>query len=390
MAHSHDVIDDDRYFVIDPDTRDISHPSEIPLTLIQHDRNSERFTFELPRVIDGHDMTDCDKVQVHFINIDVMNDKVYSSSVYEANDLVVVEDKEDTLAFTWLISHEATQYVGTLNFAVRFMCTTTKNEADGTTSRIIDYSWNTKPFAGVIISEGMDYSDTIQGDYYEVIDTWLNTINSRGEFVTGQLTEHAENLKSGMNASVNAAFNAAAIEVKQSIEQFGDEVKEHLGSQTLAEMGVVSQETGNSMDKVMSQDATSTAIAAAKTDAVRYASDVASMVRSDFNARCAQMENTISNAQLYKKVPLHPNGIYELKLGKTYLITTDSPANNGWGFKLHGIVSCKYDFNGQYVFDEKDKYISAEEFIPIYSTVSPDSYNDVASSRVRTNFVIRP
>ena len=46
MAHSHQVVDDDKSFIIDSATRTISNPATNKLILIQHDHNSERFTFE--------------------------------------------------------------------------------------------------------------------------------------------------------------------------------------------------------------------------------------------------------------------------------------------------------------------------------------------------------
>lgn len=328
MAHRHDIIDDDRYFVIDPDTRVISHPSEIPLTLIQHDRNSERFTFELPRVIDGHDMTNCDKVQVHFINVDAVNDNTYSASVYEATDLVDVEGKEDTLMFTWLISHEATQYVGPLNFAVRFMCTTTKDEADGTTSKIIDYSWNTKPFAGVVISEGMDYSDAMSGDYYDVIDTWLNVINTRGASAMAALTEHANRL-------TDSIADGIAESAKESINKFADEVKERLGRKTLAEMGAITQQTGNATDITMSQDATTKAIEEAKT----LASAEAASIRSDVNSKYAKLETNIGNLKIYKRLTPDADGLYKLEKNKLYHICRHEDSRNDvWGIDMSCVV----------------------------------------------------
>lgn len=52
----HDIVDSDPHFVIDPLTRKIIKHTEKSI-LILGDHNSERFTFELPRYIQGHDMT---------------------------------------------------------------------------------------------------------------------------------------------------------------------------------------------------------------------------------------------------------------------------------------------------------------------------------------------
>ena len=50
MAHTHDVIDYDKHFVIDPVTRQIDNKSG-KIVLMQNDHNSERFTFEIPRYV---------------------------------------------------------------------------------------------------------------------------------------------------------------------------------------------------------------------------------------------------------------------------------------------------------------------------------------------------
>lgn len=366
MAHLHNVVDDDLSFIIDPNTRDILHSSETPVTLIQNDHNSERFTFELPREIDGHDMVECDKVQVHFINIDASNDTVHSTSVYEVTDLAGVAGRDDTLAFTWLIPKEATLYVGPLNFAVRFMCTTPQTEEDGSTSTIIEYSWNTKPFEGVVISEGMDYSSVIPGKYYEVVDTWLNTINNIGETVKAELTAHAEVLKTGAG---------------QSINEFVNEAKESIGKYTLAESGAITHETGSATDKVMSQDATTKAIE----EATVLANEAVSSLESKVNQKYSEIVSGLSNCNLYKKVT-DVNGQLRLTLGKTYLITTNSTARNSWGFRIYGLVSTE----GSLGYREFDATIPAEEFIPIYEAVSPSNNNDVAGSAVKVIFTIRP
>lgn len=56
-------------FLIDPVTRAITTSSE-KLHVMQFDHNSERLTFEMPRYIEGHDMSVCNQVEAHFLNID--------------------------------------------------------------------------------------------------------------------------------------------------------------------------------------------------------------------------------------------------------------------------------------------------------------------------------
>ena len=121
MAHIHEVIDSDKCFTIDPITRAIVNDAGNKKTqLIQNDHNSERFAFQLPRYIEGHDMSLCDKVEVHYINIDQSSNE-RSVGVYEVTDLALSEDNESVL-LSWLISNNATKYVGVLSFAICFKC----------------------------------------------------------------------------------------------------------------------------------------------------------------------------------------------------------------------------------------------------------------------------
>lgn len=183
MSHIHNVIDDDRHFLIDPNTRTITRTAEADPVLIQCDHNSERFTFNIPKEIDGHDMTLCNRVQVHFININKDDPNDFKASVCEINpsDLTPLSDDDDMLAFTWLIDQMGTSLIGPLNFAVRFMCTSQNVGADGEMETVLDYAWNTKPYIGVNVSEGMDNTELISGAYYDVVDQWYATITNAGE-----------------------------------------------------------------------------------------------------------------------------------------------------------------------------------------------------------------
>ena len=111
MAHIHEVIESDKCFTIDQITRAIINDAGNKKTqLIQNDHNSERFAFQLPRYIEGHDMSLSNKVEVHYIHLDQSsNEKIVG--VYEVTDLALSEDNESVL-LSWLISNNATKYVG--------------------------------------------------------------------------------------------------------------------------------------------------------------------------------------------------------------------------------------------------------------------------------------
>lgn len=171
MAHSHKVLDTDSYFIINPISRAISNLSSGKKALIQGDHNSERFTFEGQRFVDGHDLSLCNSVQIHYINIDLRDKDVTSSDVYSVDDLQVSPDSDDLIILSWLISSNATKYVGSLSFAITFKCISD----DGT----VDYSWSTAIFTGVSICQGINNSEEIAEEYSDVLEQWKREMYSR-------------------------------------------------------------------------------------------------------------------------------------------------------------------------------------------------------------------
>lgn len=167
MAHKHSVHDTDAHFVINPTTREITNQSD-KTTIIQHDHNSERFTFEVSTV-DGHDMSLCNSIQVHYINIDSAT-KNQNIGVYEVNDMEISSDDDETVVFTWLISNNATQFAGILNFLIKFKCVAD----DGT----VDYVWNTAIYKGIVISNGIDNGEVIAKNYPDILAEWESRIEA--------------------------------------------------------------------------------------------------------------------------------------------------------------------------------------------------------------------
>lgn len=166
MAHTHSVIDSDNHFSIDPVTRTITNESE-KKKLIQFDHNSERFTFEIPRYVDGHDMSLCDVVRVHYINLSKTKIE-RNTGAYSVDDMKVVDD---IVEFSWLISRNATNLVGTLTFLVQFAC----SREDG----IFDYEWHTDVYSKIIISAGMNNEEVIEEEYPDILEQWKNEIISK-------------------------------------------------------------------------------------------------------------------------------------------------------------------------------------------------------------------
>lgn len=165
MAHLHRVYDTDNHFSIDAVSRTIKNESK-KTTVVQYDHNSERFTFELPRYIDGHDMSVCNKVEVHCLNVDA-NTKAKATCLYTVDDLQLSSDNENVVICSWLISGSATQYAGVLSFLLRFCCLTGSK---------VDYAWNTKPCSDIYVSDGLNVSDLVLTDYLDIIEQWKEAV----------------------------------------------------------------------------------------------------------------------------------------------------------------------------------------------------------------------
>ena len=163
MTHKHNVYDTGTHFMIDPIARTITNQTAPKVTVIQGDHRSERFTFEIPRFIDGHDMTLCDKVKVHYINISAKDKDVSSADIYEADDVKVSPDSDAVATFSWLVSGNATVYAGILSFLIEFECLT------GST---VDYAWHTGIYSNVTVGEGMNNGEAVLRDYSDALEAW--------------------------------------------------------------------------------------------------------------------------------------------------------------------------------------------------------------------------
>lgn len=163
MSHSTIIIDKDPCFEIDAMTRAIKNMSSAKTTVMQFDHNSERFSFTMPRHVEGHDMMECTKVEVHYTNIDAAT-KERTDGVYEVADLAIDAEDDEKITCSWLLSQQATGRAGNLSFLLRFSCV----QEDGT----IDYAWNTAVFSGISVTAGMNNGDAVLEDYVDVLEQW--------------------------------------------------------------------------------------------------------------------------------------------------------------------------------------------------------------------------
>nr|DAS45605.1 MAG TPA: hypothetical protein [Caudoviricetes sp.] len=167
VAHSDTtgIIDNDPHFIIDAASRKIVNNGG-KNTLVQYDHNSERITFELPRYIEGHDMSNCNKVAINYLD-------ATATGLYEVDDLAVKNADTETVAFTWLISSNVTQIVGKLAFAIEFECVQTDGE--------ITYSWHTGVNEDIRIISTIVNDTGVVYDNVDILEQWKQQLFSTSE-----------------------------------------------------------------------------------------------------------------------------------------------------------------------------------------------------------------
>lgn len=156
-THAHDIVDTDPRFTIDPKTKKIS-AGTTNLVLAQRAKNSERLTFYVPdKVVEGHDLTLCNDVQIHFENIDEKTGRK-SFGPYKVEDLKV---EEDAATLSWLVDEDATRYAGALIFSIHFACI----GEDGS----IVYDFPTLTYTELTVGATIWNSQTIVEEYPDII-----------------------------------------------------------------------------------------------------------------------------------------------------------------------------------------------------------------------------
>lgn len=170
MNRIHNIIDSDQHFLIDISSRSIKSNLQSKVKLAVGDHNSQRFTFEMPRFIDGHDMSESEYIRIHYLNVGNNGDTY--KGLYEVDDVRVDESDQEVILFTWLVSNLATQFVGSLNFTIQFLCSEEGN---------IDYSWSTSILTGLRIMDAINNSETLINEYPDILEKWKEELFSEVE-----------------------------------------------------------------------------------------------------------------------------------------------------------------------------------------------------------------
>lgn len=190
MAHLHEMWDKDTHYIINPqENMAITNANGTKNKLQLGDHASEIYTFEIPKVVEGHDMSLCNMVEVHYINVSA--DKTSKSEgVFKVTDMSVAEDSADTLIFTWKVEGNATMYAGSLNFRIKFACI---DENGNYTYK----KWSAV-YKGITIDDGFDNGEAVAMEHTDILAQWEARIAAL-ESGAAATTEKMDELQSGID-----------------------------------------------------------------------------------------------------------------------------------------------------------------------------------------------
>lgn len=232
---THVVIDSDTYFVIDPITRVIENTAQRKNVLMQFDHNSERFTFEVARYVEGHDMSLCNRVRVHYNNIDGQTGEE-NADVFDLDDLQVNPDNPETVICSWLISRNSTQLAGSLSFLVQYMCISDEGEEE--------YEWHSDIYSDIEIKPGRNNAEASVIEYSDILTQWeqrlfgagdsvMADIKSEGEAQVSAISSEGSKQVAAVKAEGENNLNAIANEGNNQLTAVKDEGEAQLGAITL-------------------------------------------------------------------------------------------------------------------------------------------------------------
>lgn len=126
MPKNHNIDDNNSPLLVDPAARKVTIPLTQRVFGTVGDHCSEQVTFQIPNIIDGHDMPGCTRKYVSWRNVD---------GELGHDDLRLKKTKADNSLYAWTIRDALTVAKGIVSFSLHFECI----DEDGT----LLYRWST-------------------------------------------------------------------------------------------------------------------------------------------------------------------------------------------------------------------------------------------------------
>lgn len=224
-VHTHPVPDTDTYFVIDPITRKIENTNRKKSVIMQYDHNSERFTFGLPRYIDGHDMLECTSITVNVDNIEVVETEGVEDVVPRVNsdapdltDLRINPTDSEKVIVSWLISRNSTQLAGILSFHIEFKCV----DSNGN----VVYEWGTDNFDEITVKARKKNGAAAVLPYSDTLEQWRARIFGAGDSVMTNIEAEGKAQVTAVKAESETQQEAVELKGAQTLDTIPEDYTE--------------------------------------------------------------------------------------------------------------------------------------------------------------------
>lgn len=153
-------VDNEKYFVIDAQSRSITPPSTFKNFGVESDENSNRVYFKCPRYVGNT------------LDLSTLNLRVNYKNAKGDKDQYIVTDVTvdgDNVIFSWLLSRKCTMYSGILSFIV---CAVKTNS-----SGVIVNEWNTTLCTGAVLGGLEVEAPEIPEDVNDLVNQLVDLIN---------------------------------------------------------------------------------------------------------------------------------------------------------------------------------------------------------------------
>lgn len=184
-------VDNEKYFVIDAQSRSITPPSTFKNFGVESDENSNRVYFKCPRYVgDSLDLTTLN-LRVNYQNAKGDKDQ------YIVTDVTV---EGDNVIFSWLLSRKCTMYSGILSFIV---CAV-KTDSSG----VIVNEWNTTLCTGAVLGGLEVENPVIPEDVTDLVSQLVDIVNGSIADLETAASESVANVKTAEAQAIEAVSKA--------------------------------------------------------------------------------------------------------------------------------------------------------------------------------------
>ena len=138
--------------------------------LAKNDHNSKKVTFEIPKIVEGYDISACNSVRVNYLNVDAKT-KEKHEGYYDVKDFDISEENENIVKGSWEISGNATRAAGGLSFTIHFFKLDSSSE--------IEYAWNTGFYNELKVVDSGDSPEAEDTEFFDIFNQWKEEIEER-------------------------------------------------------------------------------------------------------------------------------------------------------------------------------------------------------------------